>query len=225
MRDAMKFDNMPAMTWDYKPVYVYKDGKTVEDDRMFDGVRMPATAHELQEIGDLINGMLMTPLVIGLLKFDSCVNIKGKIVAISNIHDVHEAIEGLIEGLGGDDGTKLVSCVGKYWCLINDLLYKSIVQGDACACNYGWFAKSASGPGLTAGTQCWQRPGYHHNKQHWDPSQTIRLMYKWGRLVRADGADHPRRQAPDLPPPEGGARAGARRSAGDHHAARGRHHG
>jgi len=195
MRDAMKFDNMPAMTWDYKPVYVYKDGKTVEDDRMFDGVRMPATAHELQEIGDLINGMLMTPLVIGLLwvqaglKFDSCVNIKGKIVAISNIHDVHEAIEGLIEGLGGDDGTKLVSCVGKYWCLINDLLYKSIVQGDACACNYGWFAKSASGPGLTAGTQCWQRPGYHHNKQHWDPSQTIRLMYKWGRLVRADGTE------------------------------------
>jgi hypothetical protein len=195
MRDAMKFDDMPAMTWDYKPVYVVKDGVKVEDDRLFDGVRMPATAHELQQIADLVSGMLMTPLVIGLLwlqaglKFDSVVNVKGKIVATSNIHDVHEAIEAAITKLGGDDGTKLVDCVGKFWCLINDLNYKGIVEGDECACNYGWFAKQASGPGLTPGTQCWQRPGFKHNKQHWDPSQTIRFMYQWGRLVRADGSE------------------------------------
>jgi len=195
MRDAMKFDNMPAMTWDYKPAYVYKEGVRVEDDRLFDGVRMPASAHELQQIADLINGMLMTPLVIGLiwlqakLKFDSVVNIKGKIVAVSNIHDVHESIEKVIEGLGGDDGTKLVSCVGKYWCLIQQLASCGILHGDETCCNYGWFAKNASGPGLTAGTSCWQRPGFRHNKQHWDPSQTIRLMYKWGRLVRADGTE------------------------------------
>ena len=187
MRDAMVFDDMPAMSWKRKPL--------AGDDRRFDGVRMPATAHELQEIADLVNGMLMTPLVIGLiwlqavLKFDCVVNVKGKIVAISNIHDVHEAIEKVIEGLGGDDGTQLVSCVGKYWCLIQQLASCGMLHGDWIACNYGWFAKSASGPGVTPGTQCYQRPGFRHNKQHWDPSQTIRLMYQWARLVRADGTE------------------------------------
>lgn len=195
MRDSMKFDGMPAMTWDFRPTYVVKDGKRVEDDRLFDGVRMPATAYELQQIADLTNGMLMTPLVIGLiwlqagLKFDSVVNVKGKIVAVSDIHAVHEAIEAVIAKLGGDDGTQLVSCVGKYWCLIQQLANYGFVHGAQACCNYGWFAKSASGPGLTAGTQCWQRPGFRHNIQHWDPSQTIRLMYKWGRLVRADGTE------------------------------------
>jgi len=195
LRDAMKFDDIPAMTWDYKPTYVYKDGKRVEDDRMFNGVRLPATAHELQEIADLIGGMLLTPKVIDLIwltakiKFDSVVNIKGNIVAISNIHDVHEAVEAALAKAGGDDGMSLISCVGKYWCLIQQLASKGVLHGDETCCNYGWCAKKASGPGLTPGVQCWQRPGFAHNKQHWDPSQTIRLMYRRALLVRADGTE------------------------------------
>lgn len=202
LRDAMKFDGIPAMTWDYKPAFTVENGKRVEDLRMFDGVRLPATAHELQEIADLIGGMLLTPKIIDLIwlqagiKFDAVVNTadplnpkKRNIVAESDIHIVHQEIEEAITKAGGDDGASLISCVGKYWCLIEQLTVHGMTQGDWTACNYGWFAKRASGPGLTPGTQCWQRPGYRHNKQHWDPSQTIRLMYRHALLVRADGTE------------------------------------
>jgi len=201
LRDAMRFDGIPAMTWDYKPAYVNVDGKTVEDDRMFDGVRLPATAHELQEIADLVGGMLMTPRVIDLIwlqakiKFDAALNTpypsakNPTIFATSHIHHAHEAIEKKIADAGGDDGYGLISCVGKYWCVYEQLAQKGMIQGDWTACNYGWFTKVASGPGLTPGTQCWQRPGFQHNKQHWDPSQTIRLMYRQALLVHPDGTD------------------------------------
>lgn len=182
LRDAMTFDNIPALTWDFKPI--------AGDQRTFDGVRLPATAHQLQEIADLLGGMLLTPKVIDMiwlqatLKFDAIVNINGQIVAISNINDVHTAIE---KKISADNGTQLVSCVGKYWCLMNELPKYGMLYGDYTCCNYGWFAKHASGPGITPGTSCWQRPGFKHNKQHWDPSQTIRLMHRKAWLVHPDG--------------------------------------
>jgi len=187
MRDALKFDTIPALNYKRVPIS--------GDSRVFNGVRLPATAHEMQQIADLLGCLLMTPKVIDLvwlnagLRFDSIVNVKGQIVATSNIHDVHEAIEAAIAKMGGDDGTKLVSCVGKYWCLMELLALKGMVQGDYAACNYGWFAVKASGPGLTPGTQCWQRPGYAHNKQHVDPSQTIRLMSRYAVLTHPDGSE------------------------------------
>lgn len=185
-RDAMKFDGIPALTWDLKPI--------IGDNRLFPGVRLPATAQQLQEIADLLNCMLMTPKVIDMIwlqadiKFDCVINVNGKIVAISHIHDVHQKIEEYIQLLG-DDGTKLVSCVGKYWCLINDLEHKVKIHALDVACNYGWCAKRASGPGITAGVQCWQRPGFRHSLKHWDPSQTIRLMHRSGRLIHPDGKE------------------------------------
>jgi hypothetical protein len=188
LRDAMKFDDMPELDWFRRPV--------AGASAVYDGVRLPASADELQQIADLIGGMLLTPRICDLiwmqakLKFDANVN-SGEpdydIVAEMDITAVHELIEADISRLGGDDGEKLVSCVGKYWVLINELQHAGKVKGDWVACNYGWFAKKASGPGLTPGTQCWQRPGYRHNKQHLDPSQTIRLMYKTAELSRDEG--------------------------------------
>lgn len=189
-RDAMKFDNMPAMTWKREPI--------PGDTRVFNGVRVPATAGELQQIAYLLGCMLMTPKVIDLLwlqaqlKFDSIVNSGSPsytIVATMNINDVHDRIEAAITKAGGDDGTKLIDSVGKYWCLINELKGHPQVQGDYCACNYGWPAKVASGPGITPGVQVYQRPGFAHNKLHWDPSQTIRLMHPFAVLIRADGTE------------------------------------
>jgi hypothetical protein len=185
MRDALKFDGVPAMNFKRIPLR--------GDSRTFDGVRLPATAHEMQQIADLLNCVFLTPKVIDLVwlnarvKFDSVVNIKGQIVATSNIHDVHTAIQKAIQEAGGDNGTGIVSCVGKYWCLIEQLAHKGRVHGDYAACNYGWFAKRASGPGLTFGTQCWQRPGYRHNKLHLDPSQTVRLMGRHAVLIHPGG--------------------------------------
>lgn len=190
-RDAMKFNDVPALTWEFEPI--------PGNNEVLDKVRLPATAHQLQEIADLLHCSLMTPRIIDLiwqqatLKFDAVINSghpRYDIVATMDIHDVHKLIEEQIEKQGGDDGLKLISCVGKYWCLINDLNYKGKVQGDWAACNYGWFAKQASGSSLMPPNQCWQRPGYAHNKLHWDPSQTIRLVYRRAMLVKPDGSEH-----------------------------------
>jgi len=187
LRDAMRFDGMPQLDW-YRRI---KD-----DSKTFDGVRLPASADELQQIADLVGGMLLTPRVCDLIwlqakiKFDCNANSGPpdyEIAATTDITKIHELIEADIEALGGDDGESLISCVGKYWVLISQLAAKGMVQGDWAACNYGWFAEKASGPGLTPGTQCWQRPGYRHNKLHLDPSQTIRLMWKHGELSRDEG--------------------------------------
>jgi hypothetical protein len=185
-RDAMKFDNIPALQWNFKLDF--------NDIKIYNGVRLPASAHQLQTIAYLLDSMLLTPKVIDLinlqsqLTFNAIVSVGGEIVATSNITDVHSKIEEEIAKLGGDDGTKLISCVGKYWCLMNKLR-NSITRGDYTACNYGWFATDASGPGITKGTRCWQRPGYRHNKMHYDPSQTIRLMHRKARLVHPDGTE------------------------------------
>jgi hypothetical protein len=204
LRDAMKFDGIPALTWNFQPVLKIDPWYTEE---LFDGVRLPASALQLQQIADLIGAMLLTPKIIDLiwlqagLKFDCITQTQrypdedisddnGVIAATSHIHVLHQRIEAKIAELGGDDGTKLVSCVGKYWCLIQQLANVNALRfKSATACNYGWFAEKASGPGLSPGTQCWQRPGYQHDHHHWDPSQTIRLMYHLGRLVRADGSE------------------------------------
>lgn len=183
-RDAMKFDGVPSMNYRRNPI---------SSTPIRDGVRLPATAYELQEIADMLNCMLLTPKVIDMiwlqaeLKFDCVVNINGQIVATSNIEWVHDKIEEKIAELGGDDGTKLVSCVGKFWCLMNKLAHSGMLHGAWTCCNYGWCAKSASGPGITPGVQCWQRPGFRHGGNHLDPSQTIRLMHRIATLHKPDG--------------------------------------
>jgi hypothetical protein len=184
-RDAMKFDGVEACTWDFKPL----PANDPNHGKVYDGVRLPASAKQLQEIADLLSCMLLTPRIVdqiwlqASLKFDSIVNVKGNIVAISNINDVHEAIEAKIESLGGDPGdATLISCVGKYWVLVNELAQSKF--GEQGACNYGWCAKTASGPGVTYPVQCWQRPGLAHDFHHWDPSQTIRLMYRFATLIQ-----------------------------------------
>jgi hypothetical protein len=201
-RDAMKFDHLPMLSWHRD------DDASVRGDygipigfgsveKGFSGVRLPASAYELQQIADIVGGMMLTPRVADLIwlqagvQFD-CVTESGpphfRRFADVNVTAAHQLIEEQLAA-HGDDGKKLVSCEGKYWCLVNELAdgYTStgpLLYGGRTACNYGWCAHKASGPGLTAGVKCWQRPGFKHSNDHFDPSQTIRLMYSQGWLVR-----------------------------------------
>lgn len=185
-RDAMKFDNQPNMTWGREPL---------PTDELNYGVRLPATANELQQIADHLGCMLMTPKVVDLLweeagrkgtQFESVVNIQGKIVAVSNVNDVHHAVEAALAKAGGDPGgTAIIDSVGKYWVLSNRLLGGKF--GTQQAVNYGWPTRGkGNGLGVTRTCNVWQTLGAAHNDQHLDPSQTIRLMYRWARILRAD---------------------------------------
>src|SRR5690606_3662770 len=146
----------------------------------------------LQQIADLTGCMLLTPKLIDLIwlqaqtRFDPIINtpIPGtsskRIVASSHLHVVHQAIEKRATGAVG-----LTACVGKYWCLTNKLhrggLKPSeggLLYGYSTACNYGWLSSVGQLSAVTPGLRCWQSPGYRHNHHHWDPSQTIRLVYR-----------------------------------------------
>lgn len=199
--DAMKFDDVPSLRWDRKPTSPEVD--PWHTNKRLNGVRLPASAQELQQIADITGSMLLTPKVIDLiwmkahLRFDPVINTRPapgvpaprKIVATSNIHVVHQAIEEKILASGKDPDDLLVASVGKYWCLTNRLTRPGLRFGNRTACNYGWCSSAASGPGVTPGVKCWQRPGYAHNDTHFDPSQTIRLMFREGYLTDENGRE------------------------------------
>lgn len=184
-RDAMKFDNQPDMNWGRNPL---------PTNELNYGVRLPATAHELQQIADHLGCMLMTPKIVDLvwqeaantgIQFEPVVNVKGKIVAVSNINDVHDAVEAAVVKAGGDPGEgAIVASVGKYWVLSNRLMTGKF--GTSQAVNYGWPTRGKGvGKSVTGGFNVWQTVGSAHNDQHVDPSQVIRLMYRWGRILRS----------------------------------------
>jgi hypothetical protein len=185
MRDAMKFDDVPPMTWNRK----VKKGSTAR----LDGVRLPATGAELQTIADLLNCMQFTPKVLDLMwlesdktgvQFDAVVNSgppKYTIFAEMDIYAVHKAIENALEAAGGDNGGIIMS-VGKYWVLVNALLN----YAANWACNYSWASSAAPAHRISVlkTHKVWQQEGFGHGDNHLDPSQVIRLMYRYGLLIR-----------------------------------------
>jgi hypothetical protein len=193
LRDAMKFDSMPAMNWHREPKVAGPDATT----EMFDGVRLPASAFELQQIADMVGAMLLTPKLVDAIwlqaevRFDAIVNDgppKYTIVADLDVTAVHKMLQKAAIA-HGDDGTKLVSCVGKYWVLVNELADgmaygEHVLYGTDTACNYGWCSNGVQRAGVTAGVHVWQRQGFKHPKTQIDPSQTIRLMYREAMLLR-----------------------------------------
>ena len=201
LRDAMKFDGQPAMNWHREP----KSGAVADrTDQLFNGVRLPASAFELQQIADMIGAMLLTPHVIDLIWLQAAVRFSAivnsgvphyTIVADLDVTVVHQMIEQAALA-HGDDGTTLVSCVGKYWCLCNELADgyaygKRVLYGTDTACNYGWCSTAVGHHGVTPGVFVWQTQGFKHPKTQIDPSQTIRLMHRQALLSRAGASFAP----------------------------------
>lgn len=187
--DAMTFNAMPVLDW---------HRKIISDSPIYNGVRLPASAYELQQIADLCYCMMLTPKVIDLIweqakiKFPAVIRVNNKIVATSNITDLHQEIERKVVSSGGFRHSELISCVGKYWCLVNRLTYAAtdpkLPYKERTACNYGWFDPSA--PLISVkGNKLWQTPGFRHDNGHLDPSQCIRLMQREAKLIRPDGTE------------------------------------
>lgn len=184
MSDAIRFDNVPPMNWHREP-----RAPRANEQATYDGVRLPVTANEMQQVADLLGSMMLTPKVLDLVwqqaprQFDPVINVSGQIVAMCDIHVVHQAIEQKIAAEGGDPRS-IVASVGKYWVLSNRIV-TTPKFGKQTACNYGWHSSGGQYPAVTKGLKVWQAEGTQHNDLHMDPSQVIRLMYQWAWLLRA----------------------------------------
>lgn len=199
--DIVKEVKEGRASFEWAEVFSEQAGKRLyisvfRDAMKFGGIRMPATARQMQEIADELTCMLMTPKVVDMcwlqagIKFNPVYNIRGKIVANCDVNTVHAEIEKRLADVGGDDGESLIDSVGKYWVLTNRLASPAfLTYKDRNACNYGWCSNDGRLLGVTAGVKVWQSPGYQHNDVHVDPSQTIRLMYRFARLIHEDGRE------------------------------------
>jgi len=88
------FDGVPPMRW---------NRQIIPSSQRFDGVRLPATALELQEIADVLGGLLLTPKVLDLLTLEArdrglLINAdvsgdRGERIATYNVHAYHEELE------------------------------------------------------------------------------------------------------------------------------------
>ena len=190
-RDAMKFDGIPPMNWHRQPRNPRKGEQTT-----YDGVRLPVTAVEMQMVADLCYCMLLTPKIVDMLwtaagesgtQFESVVNVHGQIVAMADIHAVHQKVEEALAKAGGDKGG-IIDSVGKYWVVCKALSHGKF--GVHQAVNYGWPTRTkGNGLGVTKTVNVWQTIGAAHDDSHIDPSQTIRLMYRLAKLQRAGSSE------------------------------------
>jgi hypothetical protein len=161
----------------------------MRDGLKIDGVRVSASANDLQQIADLLGCMLLTPKVVDLIwqqaqvRFDPVIRADNNIVASSNDQRVSGLVDEQIAKHGGDQGG-LVDSIGKYWVLHNHLANPGLKFGKSNACNYGWLSSTGLYAALTPSLKCWQQPGFQHNDGHRDPSQIIRLMSRKAFLTK-----------------------------------------
>jgi hypothetical protein len=162
------------------------------DSAKLDGLRWHANPEELQQICDILGCVPLTPLIVDHIflqagiQFDAIINDgRGGIVATMSMEQYNALLEKKITELGGDDGTSIIACVGKYWVLVEDLADTSDDRfGKDQAVNYGWIAKGAPRMSVTKRLRVWQNIGEAHNDLHEDPSQGIRCMWQWAVLER-----------------------------------------
>jgi len=204
-RDGMKFDDLPSMKWNRKPI--------AGDDRRWDGVRLGMTGIEMQKICYLLNCMMLTPKehdhtwdeagktgtrfdMAGMVPGTKWVNGQavntGKtITAVANIHDNHVHLEKAIAKAGGDKGGH-ICVVGKYWVLCNALFTRKFATRkdskgrplpNIQAINYGWYSKEAKYKSVTGIYRVYQDIGGAHPDSHFDPSQLCKLKYRWALLI------------------------------------------
>lgn len=185
-RDALKFDGIPPCTWRR-----VARAPLAGEQATYDGVRLPMSANEMQQVCDLLSCMMPTPKILDLIwqqadmRFDPVINVNGRIVAESDIHLVHNAIEKKIASAPGDS-SGLIDNVGKYWVLSNRL-QQTPQYGVRTACNYGWHSSNGASSAVTPKLHVWQAEGTRHDDRHADPSQVWRGVYRLARHIDPHG--------------------------------------
>lgn len=156
--------------------YVSADALKVE------GVRVNVSAQMQQQIADMLDCLLLTPKLADL-RFDQAdiqLEPQPRLITSSTqaMIEQSEKIDNLLKGK--DTKGKIISTVGKHWCIGNKL------KGSKQSMNYGWHfkAKTPSFKGIK-GYSCDSKiPGVYviqpsalaHDKSHTDYSQICVLV-------------------------------------------------
>ena len=160
--------------------------RVMPDALKLDGLRVPVSARTAQQAADLLGAMLPTALVEDLVWRAAKVRVRP-IPQRSDWWSAHmwEAVEqahqDIQEQLPADVASDaLVATVGKSWVLTNELL-----AHEGRAANYGWHHTGAGFRAVSGSVPVWQPLSTAHNVDHWDYSQTLRLV---SRDCLVDGA-------------------------------------
>lgn len=179
-------------------VTTYKDHRLIlqvfRRPAKLEGIQVYSNPEELQQVCDILGCIPTTPKVVDEIhlqagiQFDAIVN-SGlphyKIVANMSDREYTALLEAKISELGGDDGTSIISCLAKFWVLVEDLaIWTDNKYGKDQAFNYGWFSRLAKNISVTKKLRVYQNIGGAHNDVHEDASQGIQVMWQWGVLER-----------------------------------------
>lgn len=147
-----------------------------------DNVRVNVSAQMQQQIADMLNCMLLTPKLVDLRFSQADVVLEPQPRQITSstqaMIEQSEKIDNLLKGK--DTKGKIISTVGKHWCIGNKL------KGSKQAMNYGWHFKSKTGSfkgikgylcdSKMADTYVIQPSALAHDKNHTDYSQICVLV-------------------------------------------------
>jgi hypothetical protein len=167
-------------TYDWVPVPGVPGVDCFQDALKLDGIRVPVTARTAQTLADLFAGSLSTALLEDRIyqgaalrvvpRPSSGVELGIDIRSDRAVEIFNEDLDQQIANAGGLQ-TGIVASVGKAW-----VLDRVLATSPQKAANYGMHAPSAPLRALTPGLRVYQDLGWVHNADHWDYSQTCRLV-------------------------------------------------
>jgi len=137
-----------------------------------DGIRVPVTARTTQAVCDFLGCHPTTPAVEDMIQGAATVPVVPPtedwrtMQTEAAVRHFNSRIDEQVAGRAG-----LVSCVGKSWVLSNAEL-----DHPGRAVNYGMFRPDGPYNSVSGRFRLWQQPSWAHNPDHWDYSQTCRLV-------------------------------------------------
>lgn len=151
--------------------------RVMPDALQLDGVRVPVSAFNQQQIADLVGGLLPTPLIVDLIWRARVHTVTPHTISYDwwehhmweAVEQAHTAIEAQLPA--DRDPGEIVSTVGKSWCLS-----RLLDQHPGKAVNYGWPSTHAPYRAVSGSTPVWQPPSTKHCDHEWDYSQTCQLV-------------------------------------------------
>lgn len=151
-------------------VYVTRDAVKIG------GVRVPVTARTTQAVADFLGVSPTTALVEDMIHEAAGARVEPPtahpdiMLSDDAVRGFSASIDKQVQQAGYGNVSGIISSVGKSWVLDN-----AEQNTPGRAVNYGLIRADGPYKSVTGKFKLWQQPGWVHNPDHWDYSQTLRL--------------------------------------------------